>query len=82
MRRCKLILPPPWMIRLGFWLCLSLYVLAFFLPADAEHPQQKGYSLFLAGIWGLIVAVYGAASVAALRPRELRPRPALMILKR
>ena len=47
----------PRAIRIGFWLCLGLYVLSFFLPADAERTNEKGYSLFVAGIWGLMVAL-------------------------
>ena len=57
MRDFKLILPLPRAIRIGFWLCLGLYVLSFFLPADAERTNEKGYSLFVAGIWGLMVAI-------------------------
>jgi hypothetical protein len=58
MRYFKEVLPPPWTIRMGFWLCLGLYVLAFLLPVDVQRPEQKGYGLFLAGLWGFMMAIW------------------------
>jgi len=58
MRYFKAMLPPPWTIRMGFWLCLGLYVLAFLLPVDVDRPDEKGYGLFVAGLWGFMMALW------------------------
>src|SRR5262245_43944644 len=47
----------PWSIRMGFWVCLGLYVLSFCLPVNLERPTDRGYSMFFMGIWAMIISV-------------------------
>lgn len=51
--------PTPWQIRMGFWVCLALYVVSFVLPADLDRPRMMGFGMFLSGCLGLMMAVFG-----------------------
>jgi hypothetical protein len=62
MRYVKEILLPPWTMRIGLWVSLGLYVLAFLLPVDLQRPDQKGYGLFVAGLWGFMMAIWAPVS--------------------